>query len=285
MVFGRVFVCPFMLGLTLLLLSSEVLVAKANVRNGDVFLEIKARLDKNTTVRESFFTNVQDNSVIMHFQLHNGMICYLAYDFSNEIKIFKVDVLGEPELGQKQYQSLCFVTKLHKNDIIASDSMAKLRQKSSGSIQEANDVLKPQEFLTDIQLIKMGNTQNILGEKFQRLCSGPESIVHAKESELYSLAKGNSETFAILKSRIRKPESGESLAECSFKTKTSSKYLPCKCKIPFTIPWYPCLVKYCPSKNSQGNSVTTRCGIKSCRITHNLGYIANHPLYCHWGVT
>lgn len=269
-----------------IVLEKEVVLAKADTDKQDAFLQIKARLDKNTTVKESFFTNVEANSILLHFQLHNGMICYLAYDFSNAIKIFKIDVLGEPELGQKQYQSLCFVTKLYKNDIIASDAMAKLRQKSSGSIQDANDVLKPQDFETDVQLRQISISQNVLGEKFRRLCSSAESIVYAKESELFSLAKENSDIFEKLKTHVHKPTIVESLSKCSLKMATMSlKFQPCICKIPFSIPWYPCLVKYCSSKNSQGNTISTRCGIKSCRITHNLGYIASHPSACHWGVT
>lgn len=51
-------------------------------------------------------------------------------DFSpcQEVKIFRALILGELERGQSQFQALCFVTRLHRNEIIPSESMAKLRQ-------------------------------------------------------------------------------------------------------------------------------------------------------------
>lgn len=44
------------------------------------------------------------------------------------MKIFRALILGELERGQSQFQALCFVTRLHRNEIIPSESMAKLRQ-------------------------------------------------------------------------------------------------------------------------------------------------------------
>lgn len=46
------------------------------------------------------------------------------------MKIFRALILGELEKGQSQFQALCFVTRLHHNDIIPSEAMAKLRQVS-----------------------------------------------------------------------------------------------------------------------------------------------------------
>jgi len=45
-----------------------------------------------------------------------------------EVKIFRALILGELERGQSQFQALCFITRLHRNEIIPSESMAKLRQ-------------------------------------------------------------------------------------------------------------------------------------------------------------
>lgn len=48
-----------------------------------------------------------------------------------DVKIFRALILGELEKGQSQFQALCFVTRLHHNDIIPSEAMAKLRQVSA----------------------------------------------------------------------------------------------------------------------------------------------------------
>lgn len=49
---------------------------------------------------------------------------------SQDVKIFRALILGELERGQSQYQALCFVTRLNHNEIIPSESMARLRQVS-----------------------------------------------------------------------------------------------------------------------------------------------------------
>ena len=47
-----------------------------------------------------------------------------------EVQIFQVTVLGEEELGQNQFQVMCFVSRFVKNEFISSDAMSKLRQVS-----------------------------------------------------------------------------------------------------------------------------------------------------------
>lgn len=57
------------------------------------------------------------------------------------MKIFRALILGELEKGQSQFQALCFVTRLHHNEIIPSEAMAKLRQVSvhPGSVPASPD--------------------------------------------------------------------------------------------------------------------------------------------------
>ena len=50
--------------------------------------------------------------------------------FLQELQIFKVIVLGEEELGQSQYQVMCFIMRFFKSNFISSDAMSKLRQVS-----------------------------------------------------------------------------------------------------------------------------------------------------------
>lgn len=47
---------------------------------------------------------------------------------SQDVKIFRALILGELERGQNQYQALCFISRLSRNEIIPSESMARLRQ-------------------------------------------------------------------------------------------------------------------------------------------------------------
>lgn len=59
---------------------------------------------------------------------HSVILFFLQFSFCQEVKIFRALILGELERGQSQFQALCFVTRLHRNEIIPSESMAKLRQ-------------------------------------------------------------------------------------------------------------------------------------------------------------
>lgn len=49
---------------------------------------------------------------------------------SQEVQILKALVLGEEERGQSQYQVMCFVCHVNKDEFISSDAMSKLRQVS-----------------------------------------------------------------------------------------------------------------------------------------------------------
>lgn len=69
--------------------------------------------------KQAFGTNV-DN--------YDGTILTICSVLLKELKIFKVDVFGEPELGEKQYQSICFLKKLNKDEFIPTEAMSKLRQ-------------------------------------------------------------------------------------------------------------------------------------------------------------
>lgn len=52
----------------------------------------------------------------------------LIPDVLQDVKIFRALILGELERGQNQYQALCFISHLSRNEIIPSESMARLRQ-------------------------------------------------------------------------------------------------------------------------------------------------------------
>lgn len=45
-----------------------------------------------------------------------------------EVQVLKALVLGEEERGQSQYQVMCFVCHVNKDEFISSDAMSKLRQ-------------------------------------------------------------------------------------------------------------------------------------------------------------
>lgn len=68
------------------------------------------------------------NCLFIHPSSHSPPAQCLLQD----VKIFRALILGELERGQNQYQALCFVSRLNRNEIIPSESMARLRQVRRG---------------------------------------------------------------------------------------------------------------------------------------------------------
>lgn len=54
--------------------------------------------------------------------------------FPQEVQILRALVLGEEERGQSQYQVMCFITHVFRDDFISSDAISKLRQVRNGLI-------------------------------------------------------------------------------------------------------------------------------------------------------
>lgn len=69
-------------------------------------------------------------------------IMYYFLWLLQEVQILKALVLGEEERGQSQYQVMCFVCHIHKEEFISSDAMAKLRQVSHEYLLFINKFLK-----------------------------------------------------------------------------------------------------------------------------------------------
>uniref|UniRef100_A0A8B9ZFK1 Out at first protein homolog n=1 Tax=Anas platyrhynchos TaxID=8839 RepID=A0A8B9ZFK1_ANAPL len=98
---------------------------------------------------------------------------------NDEVKIFRALILGELERGQSQFQALCFVTRLHRNEIIPSESMAKLRQKNPRTVRQAEEVRGLEHLSMDVacQLQQRGAAQL---PHPQRLRRGQRSDLHAR---------------------------------------------------------------------------------------------------------
>lgn len=63
-------------------------------------------------------------------------------------------------------------------------------QKTAGSIQQAKDKRSLENFDADMKLKNGAELLGLLGNKFDHLCAGQESVVYAKEEDLLSPFKG-----------------------------------------------------------------------------------------------
>ncbi|KAK1786525.1 hypothetical protein P4O66_017655 [Electrophorus voltai] len=93
-------------------------------------LKVRVRLADGQVTEELLQADSQRDSVTLEFKQADGTLITFVADFKQDVKIFRALILGELERGQSQYQALCFITRLSRNEIIPSDSMARLRQVS-----------------------------------------------------------------------------------------------------------------------------------------------------------
>ncbi|GAA6101438.1 out at first protein homolog [Tachysurus ichikawai] len=192
-----------------------------------------------------------------------------------DVKIFRALILGELERGQNQYQALCFITRLSHNEIISSESMARLRQKNPHTVRTAEEK-KPTETLSmNVAVNVMLAWQ--LSTLVYNTCSVAHDAVYTREADMHHwLDTGiESSVFETLPQAVEVP----GLKSCRSVT---DLWQACSCSYSMRLEWYPCLLKYCRNKDSSGHSAPYKCGIKSCSKGYDFTYYTPHKQLCLW---
>uniref|UniRef100_A0A8B9T0U1 Out at first protein homolog n=1 Tax=Anas platyrhynchos TaxID=8839 RepID=A0A8B9T0U1_ANAPL len=142
-------------------------------------LRVRVRLPGGQVAEESLQADSGSDCISLELRKADGALITLTADFRQEVKIFRALILGELERGQSQFQALCFVTRLHRNEIIPSESMAKLRQKNPRTVRQAEEVRGLEHLSMDVacQLQQRGAAQL---PHPQRLRRGQRSDLHAR---------------------------------------------------------------------------------------------------------
>lgn len=63
---------------------------------------------------------------------------------------------------------------------------------------------------------------------------------------------------------------------------TKDMWQPCLCTYSLRLEWYPCLLKYCRSRDSVGKGSNYKCGIKSCSKGYHFTYYVPQKQLCLW---
>ncbi|ELW65831.1 Out at first protein like protein [Tupaia chinensis] len=175
-----------------------------------------------------------------------------------DVKIFRALILGELEKGQSQFQALCFVTRLHRNDIIPSEAMAKLRQKNPRAVRQAEEVRGPEQLHMDVAVnFSQGG---LLSPHLHNVCSEAAEAIYTRHEDVrFWLEQGvDGSVFDPLP---RASEQAE-LPRCG---QAGGRGKPCMCHYGLSLAWYPCMLKYCHSRD---RPAPYKCGIRSCRETY-----------------
>uniref|UniRef100_A0A1A8BRT4 Out at first protein homolog n=1 Tax=Nothobranchius kadleci TaxID=1051664 RepID=A0A1A8BRT4_NOTKA len=238
-------------------------------------LRVRVRLSDGLVAEEVLEADSERDSISLEFKQGDGTLITFLADFKQEVKIFRALILGELERGQNQYQALCFILRLSRNEIIPSESMARLRQKNPQAIRLAEE----RRGLEQLTMTTVANLSRAwqLSSHIRNMCSEAQEAIYTRDADVkYWLEKGvDGSIFEAL------PQTTEvsSFQACHA---TKDLWQPCLCMYSVRLEWYPCLLKYCRSRDATGKGSTYKCGIKSCSKGYNFTYYVPQKQLCLW---
>lgn len=243
-------------------------------------LVVNVKTQGGEVIKETITANISDDSVVLEFPQNDGTYVTQLIDFKQELQIFKVIVLGEEELGQSQYQVMCFIVRFFKSNFISSDAMSKLRQKNPGTVRSPEEDRRTEEVELDVSVDI--SASNILSPHIPHLCALAPTSTYASDQDIKLWATQRRELdgdWSLVSDAIHHlPTRG--VARCGDGGRDLAN--PCACHYQVCIPWYPCGLKYCKGRDNSGKAVSYRCGIRTCRKCRNFSYFVPQRHLCLW---
>lgn len=255
-----------------LLLAALLLPGAAQAVAAAAGLRVRVRLADGQVAEETLEADPEQDSISIEFKRGDGSLITLIADFRQDVKIIRSLILGELERGQKQFQGLCFITRLHKNEIIPSESMAKLRQKNPRTVRVPEEQRAPEHLYMDVAVNY--SRANPLSAHINNLCAEAMDAVYARESDVkHWMEKGiEASIFEMMPVSEDVPRCGVSL----------DRWKGCICRYALCIEWYPCFLKYCRTKGPTGKTSSYKCGIKSCQKCSQFDFFVPQKQLCLW---
>ncbi|XP_064433406.1 POU domain, class 2, transcription factor 3 isoform X5 [Mirounga angustirostris] len=145
-------------------------------------LRVRVRLPDGQVTEESLQADSDADSISLELRKPDGTLVSFTADFKKDVKIFRALILGELEKGQSQFQGLCFVTRLHHNEIIPSEAMAKLRQKNPRAVRQAEEVRGPEHLHMDIAVnFSQGG---LLSPHLRNVCAEAADSIYTRQEDV-----------------------------------------------------------------------------------------------------
>nr|XP_054368211.1 POU domain, class 2, transcription factor 3 isoform X3 [Mirounga angustirostris] len=145
-------------------------------------LRVRVRLPDGQVTEESLQADSDADSISLELRKPDGTLVSFTADFKKDVKIFRALILGELEKGQSQFQALCFVTRLHHNEIIPSEAMAKLRQKNPRAVRQAEEVRGPEHLHMDIAVnFSQGG---LLSPHLRNVCAEAADSIYTRQEDV-----------------------------------------------------------------------------------------------------
>ncbi|KAL1782210.1 out at first protein-like [Sigmodon hispidus] len=261
------------LPLLLLLLSPLLLGAPRGVGAGSsapAELRVRVKLPDGQVTEESLQADSDADSISLELRKPDGTLISFTADFKKDVKIFRALILGELEKGQSQFQALCFVTRLYHNEIIPSEAMAKLRQKNPRAVRQAEEVRGLEQLHMDIAVnFSQGG---LLSPHLHNVCAEATDAIYTRQEDVqFWMEQGvDSSVFeALPKDHVELPRCGQ----------VRDREKPCVCRYSLSLVWYPCMLKYCHSRD---RPAPYKCGIRSCRKNYSFDFYVPQRQLCLW---
>ncbi|KAM9220942.1 out at first protein homolog isoform 2-T2 [Dugong dugon] len=227
-------------------------------------LRVRVRLPDGQVTEESLQADSDADSINLELRKPDGTLVSFTADFKKDVKIFRALILGELEKGQSQFQALCFVTRLHHNEIIPSEAMAKLRQ--------AEEVRGLEQLHMDIAVnFSQGS---LLSPHLRNVCAEAVDAIYTRQEDVrFWLEQGvDSSVFEALPKASEQVE----LPRCG---QVGDRGKPCACRYDLSLAWYPCMLKYCHSRD---RPTPYKCGIRSCQKSYSFDFYVPQRQLCLW---
>lgn len=235
-------------------------------------LRVRVRLPDGRVAEESLQADGDGDSVSLELREPDGALVSLTADFRKYVKIFRALILGELEKGQSQFQALCFVTRLQRNEIIPSEAMAKLRQKNPRAVRQAEETRGLEHLRMDA--IVNFSQGGLLSPHLRNVCAEAADAIYTRQEDVkFWLEQGvDGSIFKTL------PEDTEQalLPRCRH---VGDRGRPCVCHYGLSLAWYPCMLKYCHSRD---RPAPYKCGIRSCQKSYSFTFYMPQRQLCLW---
>uniref|UniRef100_A0A8C3EPT0 Out at first protein homolog n=1 Tax=Corvus moneduloides TaxID=1196302 RepID=A0A8C3EPT0_CORMO len=262
-------------------------------------LRVRVRLPGGQVTEESLQADSGADCVSLELRAADGALVTLTADFRQEVKIFRALILGELERGQSQFQALCFVTRLHRNEIIPSESMAKLRQKNPRTVRQAEEVRGLEHLSMDVAVNFSKGAQ--LSSHIHNVCAEAKEAIYTREEDVKFWLEKAACVLADLTPPAGAPRvnliwdfrgvdgsmfevlpQGSDVPELQRCRLCPDRWKPCICSYSLSIEWYPCMLKYCKSRDAGGKVSSYKCGIRSCQKGYTFDYYVPQKQLCLW---
>ncbi|XP_016300764.1 out at first protein homolog [Sinocyclocheilus anshuiensis] len=236
-------------------------------------LKVRVRLADGQITDELLEADSEKDSITVEFKQGDGTLITFVADFKQDVKIFRALILGELERGQSQYQALCFITRLNHNEIIPSESMARLRQKNPLAIRTAEEKRSTEMLSMDVAVNLTRTWQ--LSTHIHNMCNVALEAVYTREADVRHWLDRGVEGSMFEPQAVDVP----GLQSCGT---VKDLWQPCLCSYNLRLEWYPCLLKYCRNRDVSGRGSPYKCGIKSCSKGYQFTYYVPHKQLCLW---